>query len=140
MRIRTLGGFAVQTDDLLPGGMSESSKDSRFGHSAIALVLEYSTNGNAAVAEGAKQESARFVITHDADGQDGYSEIGKVANRIGSTARNHPAIAVLEDQHRRFAGDARDFAEDELIRDQISEDGDRGLRKRLHDLAQAVIL
>src|SRR5882672_3993106 len=140
MRIGALGGLAVQTNDLLSRGMGESGKDPRFGHRAVALVLEHSANGNAAVAEGTEQEPARFIVTYYTDRKNSYAQVGKVANRVGGAARNYFAIPVLQDQHRRFARDARDFAEDEFIGDQITQDGDGGLGKRLHDLAQAVVL
>ena len=91
------------------------------------------------MAESAQQQLSRLVVTHDPNRQDVDSEVGKVADRIGAAAGNDLAIAVLQNQHWRFARDARYFAEHELIGDKICEDGYRQLGKRFNDLSQAVI-
>jgi len=48
-----------------------------------------------------------------------YSKIGKIVDGVRPAARNHLAITVLQNQHRRFARNARNFAKHKLISDQI---------------------
>jgi len=86
-----------------------------------------------------RQQLSRLVVTHDPDRQDVHSEVGKVADRIGAAAGDDLAIAVLQNQHGRFARDARYLAEDKLIGDQICEDGYRELGERFDDLPQAAV-
>ena len=68
-----------------------------------------------------------------------HSEVGKVADRVGAAAGDDLAIAVLQNQHGRFARDARYLAEHKLVGDQIGEDGYGQLGKRFDDLPQAVV-
>ena len=56
---------------------------------------------------------------------------------LAAAAGNNGALAMLQDEHRRFARDARDLAEDEFVGDQIGQDGDRYVGKRLDDLLPA---
>ena len=46
---------------------------------------------------------------------------------------------MLQNQHGRFARDARNFAEHELVSDQIGERSYCELGKRFDDLSQAVV-
>ena len=45
---------------------------------------------------------------------------------------------MFEDKNRRLPGDARDFAEDKLVSDQVAKDRNRNLGKRFDDLYQPV--
>jgi hypothetical protein len=119
----------------LSGGVRESGQDARLGHGGVALVFENAADGNAFVAESAQQQLARLVVADDANRQDVHSQVGEIVDGIGAAARNHLAIAVLQNQHGRFARDARNFAEHELVGDQIGEDGYRELGKGFDDLS-----
>ena len=89
------------------------------------------------MAESAQQQLSRLVVAHDSNRQDVHSEVGEVVDGIRAAAGNHLAIAVLQNQHGRFARDARNLAEHEFVGDQVREDGDRELGKRFDNLPQS---
>jgi hypothetical protein len=89
------------------------------------------------VAEGAQQQLAGFVVADHANRQDVHSQVGEIVDGVGAAAWDYFAVAVPQDQHGRFARDAGDFSEHELVGDQIREDGDRELGKGFDDLSQA---
>src|SRR5262249_32661666 len=82
------------------------------------------------------QQSSGFVIANDSDREYVHPEIGEVRNRVGASAGHDLAIAMLEDQDRRFAGDAGNFTENKFVGDKVSQHGDRDVGKRLDDLVK----
>jgi hypothetical protein len=78
------------------------------------------------------QRISRSVIAHGADRQDSRAERRKVVGSVGSAARHNLSFAMFEDQNRRFARDARNFAILEFIGDEITEEHDR-FRAELFD-------
>src|SRR5208283_5527286 len=87
MRIGAFGGLAVQTHNLLSGGVRESSQDARFGHSSVALVFQDAAHRNAFVTESSEQQLPRLVVAHDPNRQHVDSEVGKIVDGIRAAAR-----------------------------------------------------
>jgi hypothetical protein len=71
------------------------------------------------------QRISRSVIANSADRQDSRAEGGEIIGCVGSAARQNLSFAMFEDQDRRLARDARDFAILEFIGDEITEENDR---------------
>ena len=92
------------------------------------------------LAKGLDEQSSGFVITDSANGKHVDAEVSEVADRVGSASGNEFALAMLENENGSFARDARNFAEDKFISDEISEDGDGDVGERFHQLAQAIVL
>ena len=88
------------------------------------------------LAEDLDEGAAGFVVAHHADGQGGDAEGGEVHDGVGSAAGNQGALAMLEDEHRGFAGDAGDLAGDELVGDEVGHDEHAEVGERLDDAAQ----
>ena len=107
---------------------------------AGSLQSQDAGSGDAPLAKGAEQQASRLVVAHHAHRQHGDAQRGQVVNRVATAAGNHGALAVLEDQHRRFARDAGDFAVDEFVGHQIGDHRDGEAREGVHDLAQALEL
>ena len=49
------------------------------------------------------------------------TERGDVVGRVARAARHHLGRVVFQDQHRRLARNARDFAVDELVDDDVAD-------------------
>jgi len=75
-----------------------------------------------------------FEFANDAYRQDVHSEVGEVVDGIRASARNDLAVAMLQDEHGRFARDARNLAEHELVGYQIRKNRNGELGKRFDDL------
>src|ERR1051326_2510471 len=88
--------------------------------------------------EGVQQHASGFVVTNDANGKYGYAEISQVIDGIAGAAGHHAALAMTQDQYRRFTRDARDFTVDEFIGNQVSQHRDAELGKLLNDPNQLV--
>ena len=101
--------------------MRESGEDARFGHGGVTLIFENSADWDALVAEGAEQKLAGLIVTDDADRQDVHSEIGEVVDGIATAAGNDLAVVMLQNQDGGFARDTRNFAEHELVGNQVGE-------------------
>ena len=102
------------------------------------FVFQNPAHRNALVAERFDQQAAGLVVAHDADGQNIDVEVGEIIDGIGTAARNDRSLAMLEDQHGRFARDAGDFAVDEFVGDQVGEHGDGDFGKRLKNFLEAI--
>jgi hypothetical protein len=96
--------FAIDTHDLLTPGMGHSGKNACLSNGGVIFVFENSRHRNLLVTEGTQQKPAGIVIANDSDGQDVDSKVCQVIRGIGAATRNDRAIAVAENQHRRFAG------------------------------------
>jgi len=82
------------------------------------------------------QRVSRGVIAHRRDGQDARTERREIIGGVGSAAGNNLSFAMFDDQDRRFARDARDFAILELIGHEITEENDRFRSEPLDALAE----
>src|SRR5262249_48413702 len=81
---------------------------------------------------------SRLVAPDHTDGNRDRAERAQVGRRVGAASRDRFGLRVLEDQDRRLARDARDVAVDELVRDEIGEDGDAASLEAAHDGEQAL--
>ena len=99
---------------------------------AIPLV------GTLHFAEPREQQFARLVVTDYADGEDFHSQRGQVHDGVAAAAGNYGALAVLQDEHRRFARDTRNLAEYEFVGHEVGQYGDGTFGKRPHDLLPAL--
>jgi len=83
-------------------------------------------------------KASRLVVSGYAYGEDVVAEVSEILDGVRSASGEDCSVAVLQDEHGSFAGDTRDFAEDEFVGDQISEDRDGYLGEGVNDLAKAV--
>src|SRR5580700_2345588 len=139
MRIGSLAGLAIKAYHLLTGSVRESGEDARFGHGGVTLVFENSADGNALVAKGAEKKLTGLIVTDDADGKHVDSEIGEVVDGIAAAAGDDLAVVMLENQDGSFAGDARNFAEHELVGNQVGEHSHGQLGERLDEFLETVV-
>ena len=64
------------------------------------------------------------VLPHrrqESDGQRFCAESAQIVNGIGAASRNDLCFAMIQNQHRSFSRDSRDFAVNENVRDEIAE-------------------
>src|SRR6476646_677720 len=90
------------------------------------------------LAECMQQHAASFVVADDAHGKDSHTQIGQVVNSVAGAAGDHRAVTMAQDEHWRFTGDARNFAIDKFVGNQVTQDGDAELGKLLNDFDKAV--
>ena len=93
------------------------------------LSLSMPLVGHLLFAEAFQQQTAGFVVAHHSNGQHLHAQRGQIHHGVGAAARDHGALAMFQDQHRRFARDPCDLAEDEFVGHQVGEDGDRYVAK-----------
>jgi hypothetical protein len=75
------------------------------------------------VAEGSQQQPAGFIVADDANRQHVHAKVSEIIDGVGAAAGNHLSIAMLQNQYRGFARDARNRAEHKLIGNQIRKYG-----------------
>ena len=80
-----------------------------------------------------QQEPTSFVVAHDTDRENVDSKIGKIVGGIGCAARQDSAVAVFQDQYRRFARHARDFAKYKLVGHEVAQHRYRDVGEVLDD-------
>ena len=136
--VRRILRLAVHAHHLLARGVRHARENARLRDRGVALVLQHAADRDPLVAKIFQQQPPRFIVAHNAHGQDIHSQIRQVICGVGSAAGHHGAFAVLQDQHRRFARHARNFAEDELVGHQIAQHRDGELGEGFDDLLQAV--
>src|SRR5260370_6312176 len=137
MMIRRGLGLAINAHDLLPPGMRHSGDNARFGYGRIVFVFKNSADRNMFVAETFEQQTSRIVIPHNANREHIYSKVREIVHCIGATAGDYGAVQVPQNQHRGFAGYARNFPKHKLIRDHVTEHGHSDARESLNNLSQA---
>ena len=89
------------------------------------------------VAHGVQEPAARFVLSDDAHHAGRTAERGDVARRVAGAARDNLRRIVIEDEDGRLARHARDVAVDELVDDEIAEDGRSHAGEAVDELEQA---
>ena len=88
------------------------------------MGAEDAGNVDAFAAEMIEELAAGCVIADYADGEDAGAEVGQVEDGVGCSAWIRFGAAMAEDQDGGFAGDARNFAGDEFIEDEIAHYAD----------------
>ena len=114
----------------------QARQNAGFGYSRVVFVPLNSGYRNALVTEGTQQQAPRLVIAENTDRKHVDAEVGKIIDRIGSASRNNRALTMGQNKHRRLARHARNFAENEFVRDHVSEHGDGDARKGFNNLPQ----
>ena len=77
------------------------------------------------------QGVAGGVLSHGGDGKNARAERGEIVRGVGTATGHELGFAMAQDQDRRFAGDAGDFAELEFVGNEVAEDGHRPAGKLL---------
>ena len=90
------------------------------------------------LAKALQQQAAGFVVAYHANRKNVDAQRGQVHHRIRAASGNYGALAVLQDQHRRLARDAGDFAEDEFVGDQVRQNRDGDFGERVDNLLPAL--
>ncbi len=72
-----------------------------------------------------EQRAAAFVVTDHTDRENARAQRRKIVDGVRRAARVDFGVAVAQNQHRRFAGDARNFAGNEFVEHEIADDADR---------------
>ena len=127
--------LAIDAHHLLPRRVRHAGEDARLGDGGVALVLQNAAHRNMLVAESLEQQAAGLVVADDADRQHVDAQVGEIIDGIGSAAGHDAAFAMLENQHRSLARNARDFAENKFVGHQVAEHGDGDLGERFDDLS-----
>src|SRR5438309_6018108 len=128
--------FAIHAHYLLPRRVRHAGKNAGFGHGGEGLVLQYSADRDMFLSEGLNEKLSELVITYHANRKNVYTQIREIVNRVRATSRRHAAIAMFQNQHRRFPGNPRDFAIHEFVGHKIAEYGHGSFRKSFDDLFQ----
>ena len=85
----------------------------------------------------AREQPAAFRVGADEAGEArAPAERGDVVRGVAGPAADHLGRVVLQDEHRRLARDARDFAVDELVGDQIADDQHAAAREAVDERQQ----
>jgi hypothetical protein len=90
------------------------------------------------VAEVFQQHPPGFIVPHNAHRQNVHSQICQIIRGVGSSARHHGALAMFQNQYRRFARHARDLAKHKLVGHQISQNRHGDLGEGFDNLFQPV--
>ena len=125
------GRLAVDAHDLLALPVRQSSQNPHLRGSQVIAHADDVPGGNVPFTKVVEQRVARLIIAHDSHGSDVGAERRQVVRGIGAAARHHLLLALLQDQHRRFARDAHDFAVDGLVGDEVSQHDDALAREAL---------
>ena len=85
----------------------------------------------------AREQAARFGIRADHAHQARAAAKGRdVVGGVARPAGHHLRRVVLQDQDRRFAGDAGDLAVDELVGDDVADHEDAAVREAVDEREQ----
>ena len=79
------------------------------------------------------QPAALRIVSKDAGKRGASAERGNVGRGVSRSARNNLCRVVVEDQDRRLARHARELAVDELVDDEIAENGNAGAGKAVDE-------
>jgi hypothetical protein len=131
--------LAINANHLLARRMGLSREDARLGDGGATFKFQDTAGGNMFLAEGFQQQPSGFVITNHAHWKYVHAEVGEIVDGIRSAAWDHSALAMFEDKHGSFTGDAGDLAEDEFVRNQVSQYGDADPGKLVNDAQQALV-
>jgi len=137
VRIGASFWFAVNAYNLLPPSVGHPGENACLGDRRLIFASKNSCHRNAFVTEIPQQQAARIVVPYNAHRKNVDAEVREIVYRVGATAGDDRPLAMLEDQHRGLARDARNFAEHKFVRHHITEDGNRDARECLDDLPQA---
>ena len=124
--------FVVDAQNLLPHGVCPAGEKAAFGRRRPAFHAENARDIDSQATKMSNQRVPRRVIANGGDGKNVRAERREVVGSIGSAAGNNLSLAMFEDQDRRFARDARDFAILKFIGDEIAEEHN-GFRGELLD-------
>src|SRR5882762_1287757 len=123
MMIRRRLGLMIDSHNLLSRCVRHAGEDARFCDRGVALIFQYSTYRNAFVPKVFNQQPSGFVVPYYSHWQYVDSQVGKIIDGIRPASGKDSAFAMLQDQDRGLARNARDLPEHKLIRNQVSEDG-----------------
>ncbi len=127
-----MGRLPVDAHDLLALPVRQSSQNPRLRGGQVIVHADDVPGGNLPLAKVVEQRVARLIIADDPHGSDVGAERRQVVRGVGAAARRHLPLALLQDQHRRFARDAHDFAVDGLVGNEVSQHDDALAREALH--------
>ena len=131
-------GLAVDTHHLLPAGVRHAGENARLGRCRMMLQPLYTADGNFLLVEAFQQQRAGLVVADHADRKNVDAQRGEVHDGVGAASGNDRALAMLQDQHWGLARNAGDLAEDELVGDQVGQDGDGNFAEGTHDFLPAL--
>ena len=83
--------------------MRLAGKNARLGDRGIVLQLDDAARRNVLLAKAMQEFIAAFVVTNHSNRQHVNPEISEVINGVGPASGNKCSLAMLQDQHRRFA-------------------------------------
>jgi hypothetical protein len=127
--------LVIHAQNLLSHGVRPASQKAAFSRRRPAFHAKNTGNVNSLTAKMSDQRISRGIIANSADRQDSRAERREVVGSVGAAARHNLSFAMFEDQDRRFARDARDFAILEFIGDEITEENNRFRGELLDALA-----
>ena len=106
--------------------MDGARKNARLRRSSPGFLDADASRVDSELLEEVDQLESFGIIAHNADWQRHAPERVQVVHGVCSAAGNELRLALIQDQHRGFARDARNFAVDEDIRDEVSQERPRG--------------
>ena len=105
-------------------GVRPAGEVTRFGGGGPIVGAQNAGDVDPLAAEEIEEFAAAFVVADYADWQDARAQFREVVHGVGCAAGVTLALAMAEDQDGGFAGDARDFAGDEFVEDEVADYAD----------------
>ena len=128
--------LVIHAKNLLANRVRPARQEARFRGSGPALHADNAEDVNFLLPEGGDKAIARCVISNGGDRRNFCAKCRKVVRRVSAATRHNLRLAMLQDQHGGFAGDARDVAELKRVRHKIAENDHLLPCEALHDVRE----
>jgi hypothetical protein len=125
---------SIDADDLLFGGVHAAGENAGLHRSQVFRRAHQGTCID--VPQARAQPLARFVVASETDNLRKRPQRGHVAGGIARPARHNLRRVVLKDEHGRLARHAGDAPVDELVGDQVANNGDTAPMEPVDELQQ----
>ena len=98
-----MGGFVIDTENLLSDGVGPACEETRFRGSGPTFGTNDAGSVDVAFTESVDETSAGVIVADSGDGDDPGAKGGEIVGGISATARNDLGFAMAEDQDGSFA-------------------------------------
>src|ERR1700688_1038157 len=134
-----LFGFTIDTHNLLPRSMRHARQNAGFSDGGVTFIFQNAAYRDVFMTKTFQEQAASLIVAHHSHRQNIDAQVRKIIDRVGPSARHEAALPMLQDQHRRFSRDARDFPKNEFVGHQVADHGDGDLGKGLNNLFQPLL-
>ena len=117
--------FVVHAQNLLPDCVRPTRQKTCLSRSRPILHANDSRDVDLLGSKIGDQRIPRGVRAHGSDWQHARAQVGEIVGRVRGPTRNDLGFMVAQNQHRRFPGDPRDFAELKFVGNKVTEKHNR---------------